>query len=318
MSKYQHQPVLLEEAVSSLAIREDGIYLDATFGRGGHSRAILASLSEQGRLFTLDKDPQAVEAGLEELGEDPRFSIVQGSFAEMDRMVQEWQIERNLDGILLDLGVSSPQLDDPERGFSFRNGGPLDMRMDPTKGVSAADWLAETPEREMSRVFWEFGEERHARRIARSIVKVRQQQRLETTTQLAELIESTIGKREKKHPATRCFQAIRIFVNNEMGDLASGLEQAIRQLRPGGRLVVISFHSLEDRLVKRTFREAVRPGKVRRNIPDHPDWLPKLKLIGKAVRPSEQEISVNPRARSAIMRVAEKIISSNSNQGTAT
>jgi 16S rRNA (cytosine1402-N4)-methyltransferase len=270
MSKYQHQPVLLEEAVSSLAIREDGIYLDATFGRGGHSRAILASLSEQGRLFTLDKDPQAVEAGLEELGEDPRFSIVQGSFAEMDRMVQEWQIERNLDGILLDLGVSSPQLDDPERGFSFRNGGPLDMRMDPTKGVSAADWLAETPEREMSRVFWEFGEERHARRIARSIVKVRQQQRLETTTQLAELIESTIGKREKKHPATRCFQAIRIFVNNEMGDLASGLEQAIRQLRPGGRLVVISFHSLEDRLVKRTFREAVRPGKVRRNIPDHP------------------------------------------------
>jgi 16S rRNA (cytosine1402-N4)-methyltransferase len=318
MSTYQHQAVLLEEAVSSLKVREEGIYLDATFGRGGHSRAILARLTEQGRLFTLDKDPQAVAAGLEELGGDPRFSIVQGSFAEMDRMVQEWQIERNLDGILLDLGVSSPQLDDPERGFSFRNGGPLDMRMDPTKGVSAADWLAETPEREMSRVFWEFGEERHARRIARSIVKVRQQQRLETTTQLAELIESTIGKREKKHPATRCFQAIRIFVNNEMGDLASGLEQAIRQLRPGGRLVVISFHSLEDRLVKRTFREAVRPGKVRRNIPDHPDWLPKLKLIGKAVRPSEQEISVNPRARSAIMRVAEKIISSNSNQGTAT
>jgi len=318
MSKYQHQPVLLEEAVSSLAVREDGIYLDATFGRGGHSRAILAGLSEQGRLFALDKDPQAVEAGLEELGKDPRFSIVQGSFAEMDRMVQEWKIERNLDGILLDLGVSSPQLDDPERGFSFRNGGPLDMRMDPTKGVSAADWLAETPEREMTRVFWEFGEERHARRIARSIVKARQQQRLETTTQLAQLIEATIGNREKKHPATRCFQAIRIDVNNEMGDLASGLEQAIRQLRPGGRLVAISFHSLEDRLVKRTFREAVRPGKVRRNIPDHPDWSPRLKLIGKAVRPSEHEISVNPRARSAIMRVAEKIIPPNSHQGTAT
>ena len=318
MSKYQHQPVLLEEAVSSLGVRKDGIYLDATFGRGGHSRAILAGLSEQGRLFALDKDPQAIAAGLEDLGEDPRFSIVQGSFAEMDRMVQEWQIERNLDGILLDLGVSSPQLDDPERGFSFRNGGPLDMRMDPTKGVSAADWLAETPEREMTRVFWEFGEERHARRIARSIVKARQQQRLETTTQLAKLIESTIGNREKKHPATRCFQAIRIFVNNEMGDLASGLEQAIRQLRPGGRLVAISFHSLEDRLVKRTFREAVRPGKVRRNIPEHPDWLPTLKLIGKAVRPSELEISENPRARSAIMRVAEKIIPPNSNQGTAT
>jgi 16S rRNA (cytosine1402-N4)-methyltransferase len=307
MNKYQHQAVLLEEAVSSLKVRGDGFYLDGTFGRGGHSRAIMAKLTEQGRLFTLDKDPQAVAAGQEEWGDDPRFSIVQGSFAEMDRMVQEWDTERNLDGILLDLGVSSPQLDDPERGFSFRNGGPLDMRMDPTKGVSAADWLAETPEREMSRVFWEFGEERHARRVARSIVKARQQQRLENTTQLAELIEKTIGKHERKHPATRCFQAIRIFVNNELGDLALGLEAAISQLRPGGRLVVVSFHSLEDRLVKRTFKEAVRPGKVRRNIPDHPDWLAKLKLIGKAIRPSEQEISANPRARSAIMRVAEKL-----------
>jgi 16S rRNA (cytosine1402-N4)-methyltransferase len=307
MSTYQHQAVLLEEAVSSLKVRGDGIYLDATFGRGGHSRAIMAGLTEQGRLFTLDKDPTAVAAGLEEWGDDPRFSIVQGSFAEMDCMVEEWEIERNLDGILLDLGVSSPQLDDPERGFSFRKGGPLDMRMNPTKGVSAAEWLAETPEREMTRVFWEFGEERHARRIARSIVKARQQQRLETTTQLAELIENTIGKREKKHPATRCFQAIRIVVNNEMGDLAKGLDEAINQLRPGGRLVAISFHSLEDRLVKRTFREAVRPGQVRRNIPDHPDWSPRLKLIGKAIRPSEHEISANPRARSAIMRVAEKV-----------
>ena len=307
MNDYQHQAVLLEEAVSSLKVRGDGNYLDATFGRGGHSRAIMAGLTEQGRLFTLDKDPQAISAGLEEWGDDPRFSIVQGSFAEMDRMVQEWQIERNLDGILLDLGVSSPQLDDPERGFSFMKSGPLDMRMDPTKGISAAEWLNDTPEREMTRVFWEFGEERHARRIARSIVKVRQQQCLETTTQLAELIENTIGKREKKHPATRCFQAIRIFVNNELGDLAAGLKAAIRQLRPGGRLVVISFHSLEDRLVKRTFREAVRPGKVRRNIPEHPDWSPSLKLIGKAIRPSENEISANPRARSAIMRVAEKI-----------
>ena len=222
-------------------------------------------------------------------------------------MVQEWHTEGNLDGILLDLGVSSPQLDDPERGFSFGKDGPLDMRMDPTKGVSAAEWLAVTPEREMTRVFWEFGEERHARRIARSIVQARQQQRLERTTQLAELIEDTIGNREKKHPATRCFQAIRIFINNELGDLASGLEAAIRQLRPGGRLVVISFHSLEDRLVKRTFREAVRPGRIRRNIPDHPDWSPSLKLVGKAIRSSEQEISANPRARSAIMRVAEKL-----------
>jgi len=307
MDSFQHQAVLLEEAVSSLSVRGEGLYLDATFGRGGHSRAILAELTEQGRLFTLDKDPQAISAGMEKWSEDPRFSIVQGSFAEMDRMVQEWGIERNLDGILLDLGVSSPQLDDPERGFSFRKDGPLDMRMDPTTGVSAAQWLNDASEREMSRVFWEFGEERHARRIARSIVKVRQQQCLETTTQLAGLIESTIGKREKKHPATRCFQAIRIFVNNELGDLAAGLIAAIRQLRPGGRLVVISFHSLEDRLVKRTFREAVRPGKVRRNIPEHPDWSPSLKLVGKPIRPSENEISANPRARSAIMRVAEKL-----------
>jgi len=307
MKTYQHQAVLLEEAVSSLEIKGDGNYLDATFGRGGHSRAIMAGLTEQGRLFTLDKDPQAVAAGLEEWAGEPRFSIVQGSFAEMDRMVREWHIERNLDGILLDLGVSSPQLDDPERGFSFAKEGPLDMRMDPTKGVSAADWLAETPEREMSRVFWEFGEERYARRIARSIVKARQQHRLETTTQLAELIEDTIGKKEKKHPATRCFQAIRIVVNDELGDLARGLDAAIRQLRPGGRLVAISFHSLEDRLVKRTFREAVRPGQIRRNIPDDPSWSQRLKLVGKAIRPSEQEISANPRARSAVMRVAERV-----------
>jgi 16S rRNA (cytosine1402-N4)-methyltransferase len=307
MKTYQHQAVLLEEAISSLKVRGDGNYLDATFGRGGHSRAIMARLTEQGRLFTLDKDPQAVAAGMAEWGEDPRFSIVQGSFAEMDRMVQEWNIERNLDGVLMDLGVSSPQLDDPERGFSFMRGGPLDMRMDPTRGVSAATWLAETPEREMARVFWEFGEERHARRIARSIVNARQQHRLETTTQLAELIEATIGNREKKHPATRCFQAIRIAINNELGDLASGLDSAISQLRPGGRLVVISFHSLEDRLVKRTFREAVRPGTVRRNIPDHPDWSPSLKLVGKAIRASDSEVSANPRARSATMRVAEKL-----------
>jgi 16S rRNA (cytosine1402-N4)-methyltransferase len=186
--------------------------------------------------------------------------------------------------------------------------GPLDMRMNPLQGVPAADWLAEAPERELTRVFWEFGEERYARRIARSIVMARQQQRLETTGQLARLIENTIGRREKKkHPATRCFQAIRIYVNDELAHLAQGLEAAINGLRPGGRLVVISFHSLEDRLVKRTIREAVRPGQVRRNIPQHPDLKPVLKQIGKAIRPSAKELSVNPRARSAVMRVAEKL-----------
>jgi 16S rRNA (cytosine1402-N4)-methyltransferase len=226
----------------------------------------------------------------------------------MERYVRAWGVADGLDGILLDLGVSSPQLDDPERGFSFMGDGPLDMRMNPLQGVSAKEWLAEAPERELTRVFWEFGEERHARRIARSIVMARQKQRLETTGQLARLIEKTTGRREKnKHPATRCFQAIRIFINDELASLAKGLKAAIGLLRPGGRLVVISFHSLEDRLVKRTIREAARPGRVRRNIPQHPDLLPSLKAIGKVIRPSENELSVNPRARSAVMRIAEKL-----------
>jgi 16S rRNA (cytosine1402-N4)-methyltransferase len=226
----------------------------------------------------------------------------------MERYVQAWGIEEGLDGILLDIGVSSPQLDDPERGFSFMGDGPLDMRMNPLQGVSAEEWLAEAPERELTRVFREFGEERHARRIARSIVLARQKQRLETTGQLARLIEETIGRREKnKHPATRCFQAIRIFINDEMAQLAKGLGKAIKLLRPGGRLVVISFHSLEDRLVKRTIREAARPGQVRKNIPQHPDLKPLLRPVGRAVKASEAELSVNPRARSAVMRIAEKL-----------
>jgi len=308
MGEYQHRPVLLEEAVEALNIRPEGKYLDGTFGRGGHSRAILARLSEEGCLMALDRDPEAIAAGKELEKDDFRFSIVQGNFADLERYVREWGVEEGLDGILLDLGVSSPQLDDPERGFSFMGDGPLDMRMNPLQGVSAKEWLAEAPERELTRVFWEFGEERHARRIARNIVMARQKQRLETTGQLARLIENTIGRREKnKHPATRCFQAIRIFINDELAHLATGLATAIELLRPGGRLVVISFHSLEDRLVKRTIREAARPGKVRRNIPEHPDWSPTLKLVGKAIRPSEKEIPANPKARSPIKRVAEKL-----------
>jgi len=300
--------VLLEEVVEALNIRPDGKYLDGTFGRGGHSRAILARLSGKGCLFSLDRDPEAVAAGKKLMEKDPRFLIAQGDFAEMERYVHEWGVEEGLDGILLDLGVSSPQLDDPDRGFSFMGEGPLDMRMNPLQGVSAKEWLAEAPERELTRVFWEFGEERYARRIARSIVMARQKQRLETTGQLARLIEKTVGRREKnKHPATRCFQAIRIYVNDEIAQLAKGLEEAIKLLRPGGRLVVISFHSLEDRLVKRTMREAARPGQVRRNLPQHPDLAPVLRIVGKAIRPSQAELSVNPRARSAVMRVAEKL-----------
>lgn len=308
MSGYEHRPVLLEEAVEALNIRPGGKYLDGTFGRGGHSRAILARLSGEGCLFALDRDPEAVAEGKRLMEADARFRIVQGEFAGMERYVHEWGVEEGLDGILLDIGVSSPQLDDPGRGFSFMGEGPLDMRMNPLQGVSAKEWLAEAPERELTRVFWEFGEERHARRIARSIVMTRQKQRLETTDQLARLIEKTIGRREKnKHPATRCFQAIRIYINDELTQLAKGLEAAIRLLRPGGRLAVISFHSLEDRLVKRTMREAARPGRVRRNIPEHPDFKPLLKLVGNAIRPSETELSVNPRARSAVLRIAEKL-----------
>jgi 16S rRNA (cytosine1402-N4)-methyltransferase len=307
MSALQHQPVLLQEAISALRIRPEGRYVDCTFGRGGHSREILARLTEQGRLLSLDKDPQAIAAGRVQSGPDSRLTLMQGSFAELEQWIHGWGAEDGLDGVLFDLGVSSPQLDDPERGFSFMEDGPLDMRMDPTRGESAAEWLARAPEREISRVIWEFGEERHARRIARSIVMAREQQPLLRTSQLAELVEKTIGRKERKHPATRCFQAIRIHINNEMADLAQGLEAAIRQLRPGGRLVAISFHSLEDRLVKRTLREAARPGRVRRDLPDPPDQAPTLKLIGKAIRPSENEISANPRARSAVMRVAEKL-----------
>jgi 16S rRNA (cytosine1402-N4)-methyltransferase len=308
MSAEQHIPVLLNEAIDALVTRRDGNYVDGTFGRGGHSLALVARLTEQGRLLALDKDPQAIAAGRENLGIDDRVSFIQGSFADLDQWILDWGIGTgNVDGILLDLGVSSPQLDEPERGFSFMEDGPLDMRMDPTQGVSAAEWLSVAPEREISRVLWEFGEERHARRIARKIVTVRGQKPLERTKQLAGLIEDMFGRPERKHPATRCFQAIRIFINNELADLALCLEASIKQLRPGGRLVLISFHSLEERLVKRTFREAVRPGRVRRNVPDHPDWVPTLKLVGKAVRASESEISANPRARSAVMRVAEKL-----------
>ncbi len=232
MSDYQHQPVLLEEVVEALNIRPDGKYFDGTFGRGGHSRAILARLSKEGCLLGLDRDPEAIASGNELQKSDPRFSIVQGDFADLERYVREWGVDEGLDGILLDLGVSSPQLDNPERGFSFMGDGPLDMRMNPLQGVSAKEWLAEAPERELTRVFWEFGEERHGRRIARNIVMARQQQRLETTGQLARLIENTIGRREKnKHPATRCFQAIRIFVNDEFTISKQGLE-AIKQDHP--------------------------------------------------------------------------------------
>jgi len=303
----QHVPVMLEAVITALNIKPEGVYLDGTFGRGGHSRAILARLHEQGRLFALDKDPEAVAAGRELEATDKRFLMGQGSFAVLDRKAQQWGLT-GFDGIFLDLGMSSPQLDDPERGFSFQTDGPLDMRMDPEHGVTAAEWLAEASEPEITRVLREYGEERQARRIARRIVESRRQRPLQTTRQLAGLIESVCGRRKnKKHPATRSFQAIRITINNELADLATGLKKAIQYLRPQGRLAVISFHSLEDRIVKRTLREAARPGPVSRKLPEAPGARAVLRIVEKAQYPSEREIQDNPRSRSAVLRVAERL-----------
>ena len=300
-----HQPVLLKETLAALRIKPEGVYLDGTFGRGGHSCALLAQLGKQGRLFALDKDPEAFAKGKELISTDKRFTMTQGSFAELDRYCDTWGVQA-FDGILLDIGVSSPQLDDARRGFSFRLDGPLDMRMDPARGVSASEWLADARETEIANVLREFGEERQARRIARKIVESRRQEPIQTTRQLAGLIKSLIGNRkDKKHPATKSFQAIRIYINNELAELATGLKSAIRHLRPDGRLVVISFHSLEDRLVKRTLREAARPGPVSRRVPMAVGRPPVLKLIGKAQSPSDSEILGNPRSRSAVLRAAE-------------
>ncbi len=300
-----HQPVLLKETLAALRIKPGGVYLDGTFGRGGHSCALLAQLRKQGRLFALDKDPEAFAKGRELISKDKRFTMVQGSFAELDRFCSLWGVLA-FDGIMLDIGVSSPQLDDARRGFSFRLDGPLDMRMDPARGVSASEWLVDAAEKEIANVLWEFGEERQARRIARKIVESRRQQPLQTTRQLAGLIKSVTGDRkDKKHPATKSFQAIRIFINDELAELATGLKSAIQHLRPDGRLAVISFHSLEGRLVKRTLREAARPGPVLRKMPMAESRPPLLKLIGKAQKPSDSEIHSNPRSRSAVLRVAE-------------
>lgn len=305
-----HQPVLLQEAIAGLAIRPDGVYVDGTFGRGGHARLILEQLGPQGRLFALDKDPQAIRAGHEQFGSDTRFTIVRGSFAMLQQLALSHDVAGRVDGVLLDLGVSSPQLDDPARGFSFLHDGPLDMRMDPEQGQSAAQWLAEVEERELDAVLRDLGEERFHKRVARAIVSARGEQPIATTAALAALVAKAIPVREKhKHPATRTFQAIRIHINRELEDLRDCLEQAVQVLAAAGRLVVISFHSLEDRIVKRFMREQARG---RDNLP--PD-LPvpaqqlgvTMRLVGKAIRPSAAECEGNPRARSAVLRIAERL-----------
>lgn len=309
MTAFVHQTVLLDEAVVSVLGARDGVYVDATFGRGGHTRHLLAQLDAGARVIGFDKDPQAIAAGQLLAAEDARFSIVHESFADILDVMTAMGLAGCVNGVLADLGVSSPQLDDAERGFSFMNDGPLDMRMDVTRGQSAAEWIAGVDETELARVLFEFGEERHSRRIARAIVRVRAENPITRTRQLADIVAEAHPAWEKhKHPATRAFQAIRIFINNELGDIERFLRDALRVLKPQGRLAVISFHSLEDRLVKQYFQKEAKGDDFPPGLPITVDMLkPRLKIIGKAIDPSVEEVSANPRSRSARLRVAEKI-----------
>ncbi|WP_338039765.1 16S rRNA (cytosine(1402)-N(4))-methyltransferase RsmH [Luteibacter yeojuensis] len=300
-----HIPVMLDEVLEGLALRENGRYLDGTFGRGGHARAILDRLSADGRLFLMDRDPAAIAVAEKGLATDPRVSLRHDNFAAMG----EWPaLQGGLDGVLLDLGVSSPQLDDASRGFSFMADAPLDMRMDTTRGISAADFLAEADEAEIADVLWTFGEERFSRRIAKAIVERRATAPIARTGELAELVARCVGRREPgKNPATRTFQALRIRVNAELESVERGLDAALELLNVGGRLAVISFHSLEDRTVKQFIRG--HEGRVQgsRRAPPTEAKTARLKPIGKAIFPSEAEVARNPRARSAVLRIAEKL-----------
>jgi len=302
-----HLPVMLDEAVESLRIRQDGIYVDGTFGRGGHSERILHALGDEGRLLAFDQDEEAVVVAHQRFGDDRRFSIVQGSFSALAAVAAERDLTRRVDGLLLDLGVSSPQLDDAARGFSFLNEGPLDMRMDRQRGPSAAEWLAEADEAKIATVLKEFGEERFARRIARAIVAQRRQASIRTTRQLAELVAAACPVKEKhKHPATRTFQAIRIFINRELDELQLCLRDSLDVLARGARLVVISFHSLEDRIVKRFMRDAAQGPQLPKRLPVRDVGRQgSLRIVAKARRASATEVQSNPRSRSALLRVAE-------------
>ena len=309
MPEYQHRTVLLAEAVDALNLagpRADGVYIDGTFGRGGHSRLILSRLGPRGRLFGFDKDLQAIATAGQV--DDARFAIVHDSFATMRAALLERGVAQ-VDGILLDLGISSPQVDDAARGFSFRNDGPLDMRMDTTRGMSAQQWLAIETEAQLEKVIRNYGEERFAFQIAKAIVARRAIEPISSTRQLAAIVAQAVKTREKgKDPATRTFQAIRIFINQELEDLATGLNEAYAMLAPGARMTVISFHSLEDRIVKQFFASKVKVEQPERRLPIRAVDLPQplMKLIAK-MKPSELEVADNPRARSAVMRVAERL-----------
>ncbi|MEI7215962.1 16S rRNA (cytosine(1402)-N(4))-methyltransferase RsmH [Pectobacterium carotovorum] len=311
LENYKHTTVLLDEAVNGLNIRSGGIYIDGTFGRGGHSRLILSQLGPEGRLLAIDRDPQAIEAA--RAIDDPRFSIIHGPFSAVAEYVAELGLTGQIDGVLLDLGVSSPQLDDPERGFSFMRDGPLDMRMDPTRGLSAAEWLMKAEADDIVWVLKTFGEERFAKRIARAIVERNRLDPMTRTKELAELIAAASPIREKhKHPATRSFQAIRIYINSELEEIERALEGALSVLAPQGRLSVISFHSLEDRIVKRFIRHQSRGPQVPAGLPLTEEQLRSqggqtLKAVGKKLMPSEEEVAENPRARSSVLRFAERL-----------
>lgn len=307
----KHLPVMYTEALEQLAIRKDGIYVDCTFGRGGHSQGILSKLSASGQLLAIDRDATAIDSDYAKvLLKDDRFKLKHCCFSELENIVAHEGLTGKIDGVLFDLGVSSPQLDDPERGFSFLKDGPLDMRMTRNVGISAEQWLAQVAEKDLVKVLSEYGEERFARRIARAVIETRTKTPITTTRQLANLIEESLPFREKhKHPATRTFQAIRIEINRELDELKEALQQSVHILKPGGRLVVISFHSLEDRIVKQFIRlEAgakFNPGKLPVKEADIGKGM--LKKIGKAIKAGEQETMLNPRARSAVMRVAERV-----------
>jgi 16S rRNA (cytosine1402-N4)-methyltransferase len=306
--QYQHQSVLLQEAVEALVTDRQGCYVDGTFGRGGHSRLILQQLAPEGRLLVMDKDPEAVAVAKSLQAQDPRVALWHGSFSELPAALAQNAMSA-VQGVLLDLGVSSPQLDDPLRGFSFNKEGPLDMRMDTSKGMTAAQWLQQAPEEEIARVIYEYGEEKFSRRMARAVVAARQKDRLTSTLQLAEIIKAANPAWEKhKHPATRAFQGIRIFINGELDDLEQVLPAMLEGLAVGGRMVVISFHSLEDRMVKQFIRKQEKGDDYPPGLPITQDMLkPRLRSVGKPLKGGTEDKQDNVRARSAVMRVAEKI-----------
>ena len=304
----QHLPVLLDEVLGALDVRAGGRYLDATFGRGGHTAAILEQIGKEGRVIAIDRDPAAIRAGRERFAADSRLTLVSSPFSRLSAVVAELGLLGGMNGVLLDLGVSSPQLDDAERGFSFAQAGPLDMRMDNSAGMDAAQFIARASEQELTRVIRDFGEERFAKRIARAIVAARATAPIATTAQLAAIVASAVPKREPgKHPATRTFQAIRIRINDEFAEIQAALKGSLQALARGGRLCAISFHSLEDGIVKRFIQQHSQDDPVYAGLPDIPVHArAQLMRIGRAVHPTEEEIARNPRARSAIMRVAEK------------